>query len=42
MFYTTDSSQGERQLRSAIQLLEVVQLEFRPRVHLGLPYFRFV
>ena len=34
--------QGERQLRSALRLLEVVQLEFRPRVHLGLPYFRFV
>ena len=32
----------ERQLRSALQLPEVVQLEFRPRVHLGLPCFRFV
>ena len=35
-------AQGERQLRSALQLLETVKLEFRLRVDLRLPYFRFV
>ena len=34
--------QGGHQLRLALQLLEVVQFEFQPRVQLGLPYFRFV
>ena len=33
--------QGER-LRSTLQLLQVVQLEFRLRVDLGLPYVCFV
>jgi len=35
-------AQGERQLRSALQLLETVKLEFQLRVDLRLPYFRFV
>ena len=34
--------QVKRQLRSALQVLEVVELEFARGVHLGLPYFRFV
>ena len=33
--------QGEGQLRSALQLLQVVQLEFRLRVDLGLRIFPF-
>ena len=30
--------QGERLFRSVLRLLEVVQLEFRPSVHVGLAY----